>query len=176
MNRFLTHEVILKNDSLDFDTRSVYFVSQTAIKKGYPPETMKESFKEYDHTETMRFKEVNIYISCHIHYYVYEESYWVSYLTESFFLFPVVENKFKNSKQKIVVDRNPLTMVNLVTAVFCFFYRKYLYPFSQAKKFPRYQKASTVLWDQSPLRHMHTGKMSNKLTVQTHTIQFIMSC
>lgn len=75
MNRFLTHEVILKNDSLDFDTRSVYFVSQTAIKKGYPPETMKESFKEYDHTETMRFKEVNIYISCHIHYYVYEESY-----------------------------------------------------------------------------------------------------
>lgn len=32
---------------------------------------MKECFKEYDHTEKKHFKEVNIYISCHIHYYVY---------------------------------------------------------------------------------------------------------
>lgn len=100
----------------------------------------------------------------------------LSYLTEYLFFFPVVESTFKNIKQEIVVDMNPLTVVSLVTAVFCFFYRKYLYPFSQAKKFPRYQKASTVLWDESPLWHMQTGKLSNKLTVQTHSVQFIMSC
>lgn len=118
------------------------------------------------------FKEVNIYISCHIHYYVY-----VTELSDRIsFFFPVVESTFKNIKQEIVVDMNPLTVVSLVTAVFCFFYRKYLYPFSQAKKFPRYQKASTVLWDESPLWHMQTGKLSNKLTVQTHSVQFIMSC
>lgn len=69
----------------------------------------------------------------------------LSYLTEYLFFFPVVESTFKNIKQEIVVDMNPLTVVSLVTAVFCFFYRKYLYPFSQAKKFSRYQKASTVL-------------------------------
>lgn len=102
---------------------------------------MKECFKEYDHTEKKHFKEVNIYISCHIHYYVY-----VTELSDRIsFFFPVVESTFKNIKQEIVVDMNPLTVVSLVTAVFCFFYRKYLYPFSQAKKFPRYQKASTVL-------------------------------
>lgn len=76
-------------------------------------------------------------------------------------------------------------MMSLVSGVFCFCYSKFLYPSCcQVKKNKKNKKKSNPSIDKKEhqqsfemilLFEICSGKLSNRLTVQTYSIQVIMS-